>query len=216
MSTHLPDQYKINQSIPGWNGIQILNQLARYAAAVPENGVIYELGALFGRSTYVLGHNKKPSVKMTSIDIWSTISMQNHTMVNFHDGTCGPDEIQRLQANTKLNPDRIEGEEYYGLWKHYTRDIPNLTGIRNFTSLNNESFPQADFIFHDAGHDYKNVYADLTHWFPKLKENGVMIIDDYEPVNFAELMSAVDQFVKENDLVTEMVTGRNILLKRKL
>ena len=78
----------------------------------------------------------------------------------------------------------------------------------------NLEFPMIDFIFHDAGHDYENVYNDLYHWFPKLKQEGIIIIDDYDP-QFPELIKAVDEFVAEQNLHTEMVTHRNILLRRK-
>lgn len=208
---------KINTKIPGWNGEGILKILAEYAASVPENGHILELGALFGRSTYAIGHNKKESVSLTSIDIWPTINFKNHTTVWFHDNKVGEEELSILQSKVKEDPEgskSIPGRDFYELWMEYTRGIPNLKGIRNRTSIKNDDFPMCDFIFHDAAHDYENVYADLVHWFPKLKDNCVMIIDDYEP-QFPGVIRAVDQYVQENGLITEMVTGRNILLKRK-
>lgn len=207
---------KHNINIPGWNGNEILNVIGEYAAAVPENGNILELGALFGRSTYSLGHNKKDSVKLTSIDIWSDILMKNHVAVNYHDGHTGPDELKLMLSKIVPDPDRIPGESFYELWKEYTTGIVNNEGIRSDTGLPNTSFPDFDFIFHDAAHDFRGVYSDLVHWFPKLKHNGVLIIDDYERSHFSGLCDAVDKFVKECDLQTEMVTGRNILLKRKL
>lgn len=47
----------------------------------------------------------------------------------------------------------------------------------------------------DAGHDYENVYNDLNHWWPKLKNNGILILDDYDNILFPELVQAVDQFI---------------------
>jgi predicted O-methyltransferase YrrM len=35
-----------------------------------------------------------------------------------------------------------------------------------------------DFIFIDASHDEMSVKADLTHWMPRLKENGIIAGDD--------------------------------------
>jgi predicted O-methyltransferase YrrM len=206
----------LNTKIPGWNSEPILRILATYAAGVQENGHILELGALFGRSTYALGHNKKPSVKLTTIDIWPTLLMDNHRVINYHDGECGAEEFAMITERIKYDPERLDGEDFYELWKEYNKGISNLQGIRARTDIYNKLFPMVDIIFHDAGHTYEDVYNDLVHWFPKLKQEGVIIIDDYEPIQFPGVIQAVDQFVKENNLNTEMVTGRNILLRRKL
>lgn len=204
---------KLNTKIPGWNSQQILEVLARHANNVPENGHILELGALFGRSTYALGFNKKDSVKLTSIDIWPTIMFKNHIDVSWHDGECGAEELQLMTS--KYKSDRLEGSDFFDLWKEYTKGIVNNTGIQAYTNMSNSDFPVVDFIFHDAGHSYENVYEDLIHWFPKLKTDGSIIIDDYDP-QFSGVIKAVDQFVEENNLYKEMVTGRNILLKRQI
>jgi len=207
--------YKINTKIPGWNSSQILDVISAYASNVPDNGNILELGALFGRSTYSLGHNKRDSVRLTVIDIWSRILLSNHTEVNYHDGRAGVTELALLSSKLRPNPGRLESIDFVDLHKSYVGDIVNAEFIQGLTSMDNENFPMFDFIFHDAGHSYEDVYADLVHWFPKLKVEGNLILDDYDTHNFPDLIRAVDKFVEENDLYTEMVTGRNILLRRK-
>lgn len=205
--------YKINTDIPGWNGTDILTKIAKFASFVPENGIILELGALFGRSTYALGHNKKPSVKLITIDVWHGIWESNHKEVHYHDQRCSENEVQRIK--NLMQDGVLSASDFYGLWKHYTEGIPNLEGIQTHTMMDNTDFPLVDFIFHDAGHDYINVYNDLNHWWPKLKSTGFLIIDDYEPVHFPDLVRAVNQFVIENNLYTEMITDRNLLIRRK-
>lgn len=206
----------INEKIPGWNNTEILRKLAEFSANVPENGAILELGGLFGRSTYALGHNKKNSVKLFTIDIWPTIYLDNHREIYFHDKRAGADETELITERLKNDPERLDGKDFHELWKLYTAGIDNLVGIKDYTTLDNKDFPMFDFIFHDAGHDFHNVYNDLVHWFPKLKDDGIIIIDDYESTNFPEVIKAVDIFVKNNNLQTEMVTHRNILLRRKI
>lgn len=206
---------KINLNIPGWNNIEILQVLGQYAAQVPDSGNILELGALFGRSTYVLGHNKKPSVKLNVIEIWPTIYLENHKQTNFHDDKCGEQEGKLLLSRIKSDPDRLESNDFYSLWKIYTQGIPNLYGHKTFTNIPSQDFPMMDLIFHDAGHSYEDVYNDLNHWFPRLKHDGVIIIDDYDRIGFPDLCRAVDQFIGEQNLSYELVTRRNILLKRK-
>jgi hypothetical protein len=136
--------------------------------------------------------------------------MVNHT---FHDGRCGNDQLALL--NSKIINDFITGEDFIGLWKEFTKGITNIIGMRIPASSRNADFPMMDFIYHDAGHSYQDVYNDLNHWFPKLKQNGILIVDDYDSKNFPGVIQAVDQFVIENNLQTEMVTNRNILLRRK-
>ena len=192
--------------IPGWNGDEILTVIADYSSKVKPGGNILELGALFGRTTYAIGNNKNLDVKLTVIDIWWGITN--------HDKKAGLPETALLERLIKHDPEEsITGDDFYLLWQVFTSGIVNMNSIRDLTSIPNESFPEFDLIIHDADHEYEGVYADLVHWFPKLKDEGVMIIDDYEP-QFPGLMKAVNQYVLENNLTTEMITNRNILLKR--
>lgn len=210
---------KHNTNIPGWNNKEILNVIGKYAEAVPENGNILELGALFGRSTYTLGHNKKSSVKLYTLDFWPTINMANHTETNIHDSTIGTEEAALLQ-NSFVNIKGIAhlpGEVFYKLWDTFTVGIENKIGLRSNTQVNDTTlFPMFNLIFHDASHEYEGVYKDLVLWFPRLLTDGVLIVDDYEPVQFPGVVQAVDQYVQENDLIKEMVTNRNVLLRRKV
>ena len=209
-------KYKHNLNIPGWNGPEFLDVLGKYASMVEENGAILELGALFGRSTYTIGHNKYDSVQLMTIDFWPTMPM--HLMVP--DGlSIGGSGEEHAALNAAISGEAriLSGDSFFELWEQFTDGIPNKTGIRgNVTTIPTDTFPMFDLIFHDAGHRYEDVYPDLTRWLPKLKSNGVILVDDYDQKNWPGVVQAVDQAVKENDLITEMVTHRNILLKRKI
>jgi predicted O-methyltransferase YrrM len=209
-----PKNYSISSSIPGWTDYEILSQLAKYASMVPTNGNILELGALFGRSTYALGHNKPHSVGLYVVELWPTIYMKNHTEVNYHDGKCGDESMAILNSSIKHHPDRIDGNDTYQLWLRWTHGITNLHAIKGRTTISHDLLPQFDLIFHDAGHTYEDVYTDLNHWYIKLKDNGIIIIDDYDSIVFPGLCKAVDKFVDERHLQTKMITGRNILLQK--
>lgn len=206
--------YNLNQNIPGWNGIEILTVLAEHATYVPENGNILELGALFGRSTYALGHNKKQSVNLYVIDIWDTLYLEHFDNSSMHDNTCPESEIDRITNKIKKNPDRIDGNDFFDLWKHYTSGISNLRGIKGKSLMDNSEFPTFDLIIHDAGHSYDDVYGDLHHWIHKLKPAGAIIVDDYDDKLFPGCALAVNKVIADLNLKYEMVTDRNILLKR--
>lgn len=206
--------HNINHNIPGWNNPRILRVLSEYASKVPENGNILELGALFGRSTYALGHNKHPSVKLWVIDLWGTLYLKDFVDHYLHDEVCPHAEKLMIESKLKTNPDRLDSEDFFELWKHWTTGIPNLEARQGFTTMSHQDFPQMDLIIQDAGHSYRDVYDDLTHWLPKLKEGGTIIVDDYDKNGFQEVIDAVNQFSYANDMKLHMVTERNVALTR--
>lgn len=201
-----------NLDIPGWGHEGILDVLGKYAAGVSDNGNILELGGLFGRSTYTLGCNKKDSVALITIDVWPT--MINH---KFHDGRGGQKESDMIINRMSGDPLYIQGDDFYDLWKIFTKDVINHKGIKGLTLMPNDNFPIFDLIYHDAGHSFDDVYNDLIHWFPKLSDSGIIIVDDYDIEQFPGVVAGVDLFVKQhqNKFNTEMVTKRNILLRRQ-
>jgi hypothetical protein len=208
--------YKINTDIPGWNARPILEILAGYASEISSNGKILELGALFGRTTYALGFNKKEDVELYVIDIWPDLLHKYHRTTHYHDNRCGAKELQMVKDSVSKDIDGIKGDDFFNLWKTFTDGIINKKSFRNYTSLDNTDFPMFDLIVHDAGHEFDDVYNDLTHWFPKLKPEGKLVVDDYDSKNFPGVIKAVDKFVEENNLSVEILpTNRNVLIKRK-
>jgi hypothetical protein len=210
--------WKINPHIPGWNGLPILNIIAEHAAAVPENGLIVELGALFGRSTYSLGWNKKESVKLVTIDIWTDIHLKNHPRGIYDPNTCGERESVILNSRIKQPENMLSSLDYVNMWALWTKDIPNLCPRKGRTSQPNVDLPNIDFIYHDANHTYEGVRDDLIHWWPNLKPGGVFIIDDYEH-QFEGLMRAVNEFMMANNLgphAEVLPTNRNLLIRKPL
>lgn len=206
----------INQEIPGWNRLDIQLFLGEHVSKLPADAQILEIGALFGRTTYVLGHNKPPTATLTTIDPWMTYHLEHFKNgTTIHDNFCKPEYIELIEKHTKKNPDRIEGDDFYALWRHFVGDIPNLNVVRAFSPVKDREWPMFDFIYHDGPHEKDDVYADLCWWFPKLKPGAVLIMDDYERKQFAGLCEAVDTYVAENNLTTRMIGPRNIEIKRK-
>jgi hypothetical protein len=124
------NMYKLNLKIPGWNGSEILNILAKFASQVPADGNILEIGALFGRTTYVLGHNKPETTSLTTIDIWPTLLMEYFTVHPIHDGRGGIDEMAMIEAAKKPDPARIDSEDFYKLWKLFTSGYNKYTKFK--------------------------------------------------------------------------------------
>ena len=70
------------------------------------------------------------------------------------------------------------------LYKDFLKNIEPVKEIINPVRMNSIEASKLykpnslDFIFIDASHDKTSVKADLTHWMPRLKENGIIAGDD--------------------------------------
>lgn len=64
----LLDQQVIDPQIPGWMPLKELKWLGMLAGLVPTGGRIVEIGSWCGRSTFAIGMNRVPGVRLTSID----------------------------------------------------------------------------------------------------------------------------------------------------
>jgi cephalosporin hydroxylase len=67
---------------------------------------------------------------------------------------------------------------------------------------------QVDMIYLDAGHQEREVYADLQDWWPKTKK--ALIGDDYSP-QWPGVMKAADRFASENNIPIEIMDSKFIL-----
>lgn len=206
---------KLNQAIPGWNREDIQTYLAELVSGLPADAQILEIGALFGRTSYVLAHNKPATATLTTIDPWMTYHLAHFVETTIHDNYCSPENRALIEAHITKDPDRIEGDDFFKLWKHFVGDAPNVNPVREFSPVTNREWPMFDFIYHDGPHHKDDVYKDLCFWFPKLKPGAVLTMDDYDKRQFAGLCEAVDTYVAENDLQTRMIGPRNIEIKRK-
>jgi hypothetical protein len=58
-----------------------------------------------------------------------------------------------------------------------------------------------DFVFIDASHEYEDVKNDIFHWYPKVKDGGILAGHDYhhDPVKQAVLESGLKNIKVEYD-----------------
>lgn len=56
-----------------------------------------------------------------------------------------------------------------------------------------------DVIFIDGDHSYEGCKADIENWYPRMKENGVMLFHDCDDTS-PGVVQAVKEFVEENKL----------------
>jgi hypothetical protein len=94
--------------------------------------------------------------------------------------------------------------------------IDSINGARVVSRLG----ISADMIHIDAGHDQISVEADIRSWWPVLNEGGILIMDDYYPINdpshpgaWPGVRTAVDSFVSNYGLAIENTNGKARIYK---
>ena len=86
-----------------------------------------------------------------------------------------------------------------------------FTLIRELSEKAASFFPDNffDFIYLDADHSEKFVYAELHRWWPKLKKNGLIAGHDYlnlqDEINDFGVKTAVDNFFGERNIQVNVV-----------
>lgn len=150
----------INKEIPRTMILSGLTYLGHLARTVPKNGLIVEIGPLFGSSTWVLAKNADPSVRVISIDTWEPAKW-----------------IDGVEAN-------FPGCKSFGIdaFKYYTRDCPNVTAVQGYSpGIMGDWNEPIDLFFDDATHGNPGFTESLDYYLPKLKPGGVACGDDYAP-----------------------------------
>lgn len=145
-----------------------------------------EIGSWRGRSTSYMGVeiiNSGYDIKFDCIDTWEgSIEHENHFLVK----------------ESKL-------------WEEFNRNIEPVKHVVNPIKMNSVDASKLyedyslDFIFIDAGHDYKDVVNDILNWIPKLKINGVIGGHDYLSKDntkcCAGVNRAVDEIFNKNEII---------------
>ena len=137
--------------------------LMRFAAKVPENGKIVEVGVYKGLSTYftvkALKENDKNNVKVYAVDTFKGSDVHQ----NIEDVKQG-----RLKSIFIDNMNKYKCSEYVE-----TIENDSVSAAKEFE----DNF--FDQIFIDADHSYESVRDDLAAWWSKLKSGGVMLGHDF-------------------------------------
>lgn len=160
-----------NPSIPSTMTSDGLDFLGMMAKSVPENGVIVEIGPLFGSSTWVLAKNAHPSVRVFSIDTWEPAEW-----------------IDKVEAKYK-NCKPFSKEAFL----HYTRDCPNVTAIQGWSPevVKDWDLP-IDLFFDDATHGDPGFSENVNFFLPFVKDGSVLCGDDYSS-GWPDIVRVVDE-----------------------
>ena len=164
--------------------------LALYKKAVeifPSDSHFVEVGSFLGKSAVFMAVeiiNSGKMIKFDCVDHWKG-SEEHRDNEKIDVENLYEDFIKNIDpVKGVINPVRLDSIEASKLYK------PN----------------SLDFIFIDASHDEESVKKDLTYWYPRLKEDGMIAGDD---INNGEVANAVKWFFDTKKLE---IVGRQWML----
>ena len=93
------------------------------------------------------------------------------------------------------------------LLKKFKNNVNLIKGNSNII-LKKIDMSKIDFVFLDGGHNYETVLNDLKCCNEVVKNNGIILCDDYD-LSFAPgVKKAVDEFVLENNLDCQIICNK--------
>ena len=93
------------------------------------------------------------------------------------------------------------------LLKKFKNNVNLIKGNSNII-LKKIDMSKIDFVFLDGGHNYETVLNDLKCCNEVVKNNGIIICDDYD-LSFAPgVKKAVDEFVLENNFDCQIICNK--------
>jgi 23S rRNA U2552 (ribose-2'-O)-methylase RlmE/FtsJ len=187
-------------------------------STVPKNGVVLELGSMFGATTEIISKHMKPSAHIYVIDSWGPVPISELLKLKRHSSK-GHKKIMDDIVKTgveKNNRHFLPGDRFYDWWKYFTKDLKNVTHFReDVLKVAKNKIPEVDLIVQDAQHHYEGVLAELEYWWPKLKPGGTLIMDDYNYRDFPGAVKAAEEFFSRNKYITKVPTSCCLLIVKK-
>ena len=105
----------------------------------------------------------------------------------------------------RQDPYSIEGVSYF--LKKFEKNIHLIKGNSN-QLLKKIDMSQIDYVFLDGGHAYETVKNDLLYSKLILENNGTILCDDYNLSQAPGVKQAIDEFVNDNNLKSEIIFER--------
>ena len=112
----------------------------------------------------------------------------------------------------KQDPYSVEAVTY--LLKKFEKNIHLIKGNSN-QLLKKMNMSQIDYVFLDGGHAYETVKNDLLYSKPALENNGTILCDDYNLSQAPGVKKAIDEFVRDNNLKSEIIFERFVKIEKK-
>jgi hypothetical protein len=99
------------------------------------------------------------------------------------------------QNDLKFSQQELEGQ--YKNFKDLYESDERVRIVRDFSVEASKLFPDLyfDLVYLDADHTYESTLADLKHWYPKVKEDGILAGHDYKDFEYNGVVYGVKEAV---------------------
>jgi predicted O-methyltransferase YrrM len=177
--------------ITGLTSKKDLDIVYEWAAKVPENGTIIEIGAFLGRTAVALAEGAPPSATIYSIDYFTSYKLMSAPMAQ---NANGPDA---------WHPEKIYNteEELIKNTKDYKNIIPlKLDQHLKVYPYNKEPI---DLLFLDGRHQNPDDMINLLYFRKFLKPNALICGHDYHP-DFPDVISNTIELEKMYKTMTTL------------
>lgn len=172
----------IDENIPGFCPRPQLLAIQRISEAIPENGIVVEVGSLFGRSAYVWASSCKPSVRIFCIDPWDNSEFDAHIGVSSARGKYLGKKINSIETFNNYIGDRVS----------------NIEKIQDRSPPSKWEHGLAHVVYLDGDHQFEAVTKDIEFWFLHLRADGILCGDDYNSVH-PGVVKAVEDFAEKQN-----------------
>lgn len=163
---------------------------------LPTNAICAEIGVYKGKLSERILEITKPK-QLILIDAWSVSVMRDNSDVH---NSLTQTDFDLLYSNVTKKFSKYDNVE---IIRQNSKD-----GLNTFTD------GYFDWIYIDASHHYEDVLSDLETARNKLKQDGILVGDDY--VNSSgkwgdDVILAVDYFAKKYNLKVESLNDQFII-----
>jgi len=143
--------------------------------------ICVEIGSFEGIGSLLINNTlcNNENSKLYCIDPFEDVYVKNNEKLAWWNSAC-VGQLNRFRNNTKNYPKIIE-----------------LRGISD-EMINKLDDNTVDFVYIDGDHSAEQVYKDAVNMFSKMKNNGIILFDDYLfNVNGVITKDGIDKFLDE-------------------
>ena len=191
-------------------GEQFLNEIA---SKKPKN--FLEIGVFHGvtaRNVCELLHNiHQDDFTYVGLDLFGESSESTGEIIP---NTKFNNPLKKIYFKYLLRQDPYSLLAVTNLLKKFKNNIHLIKGNSNNILKKMDMF-KIDYVFLDGGHAYETVKNDLNYSKPALENNGTILCDDYNLSYAPGVKQAIDEFIKNNDVKSEILYDRFVKIEKK-
>ena len=115
--------------------------------------------------------------------------------------------LKKIYFEYILRQDPYSVEGVFNLLKKFKQNVHLIKGNSN-KLLPKINMSKIDYVFLDGGHAYETVKNDLHYSKAVLDNNGTILCDDYNLSYAPGVKRAIDEFIAENKLKSQIIFER--------